>query len=152
METVGFVRKVDEQGRVVFPIDMRNELDIKDNQELKIAIQDDTIFFTKENFEIANDKMQDSTITRKTDELGRIVIPKEYRKLLNIEFKDPVEINRCGKMITIKKSMPFCIFCNDSETLNEYKDRNVCDNCIEQLTEIKKVMVKTSLINNKIAN
>lgn len=92
--------------------------------------------------------MQSSTIIRKTDKLGRLVIPREFRKILKIKFSDPVEINRCGKLITIRKSIPNCIFCDESEALNEYKDRKVCNNCIDLLMKIKKVMVRTSLILN----
>ena len=36
--------------------------------------------------------MKSTGIVRNLDELGRIVIPKEIRKKLGIEQKDPIEI------------------------------------------------------------
>lgn len=36
--------------------------------------------------------MKSTGIVRKVDELGRVVIPKELRRTLGIEEKDPVEI------------------------------------------------------------
>lgn len=42
-------------------------------------------------------------IIRKIDKLGRIVIPKDVRKTLNIELGDNVEISIDGGRIIIKK-------------------------------------------------
>lgn len=36
--------------------------------------------------------MKSTGIVRQVDELGRIVIPKELRRVLNITDKDPMEI------------------------------------------------------------
>lgn len=47
--------------------------------------------------------MKATGIARKTDELGRIVIPKELRRTLNIEIKDPIEIFTEGDSIILKK-------------------------------------------------
>lgn len=41
--------------------------------------------------------MKSTGIVRKVDELGRIVIPKELRRTLNIEEGDPLEIFVDGK-------------------------------------------------------
>lgn len=41
--------------------------------------------------------------TRRIDDLGRTVIPKEIRQCLNIEAGDPLDINLDGKTIVIKK-------------------------------------------------
>ena len=43
-------------------------------------------------------------IIRKIDELGRVVIPKEMRVLLNLKLGDDIEIITDGKEIIIKKS------------------------------------------------
>ena len=42
-------------------------------------------------------------ITRKTDGLGRIVVPREYRKELGIENGDEVEIFLLESGVLIKK-------------------------------------------------
>lgn len=47
--------------------------------------------------------MKTTGITRKVDELGRIVIPKELRKTLNIDTKDPIEIFTEEDSIILRK-------------------------------------------------
>ncbi|WP_410991186.1 AbrB/MazE/SpoVT family DNA-binding domain-containing protein [Bacillus cereus] len=42
-------------------------------------------------------------IVRKIDELGRVVIPKETRRTLNIHEKDPLEIFIEGETIILQK-------------------------------------------------
>ena len=41
--------------------------------------------------------MKATGIVRKVDELGRVVLPIELRRTLNIEIKDPVEIYKIGR-------------------------------------------------------
>lgn len=43
-------------------------------------------------------------IKRKVDELGRIVIPKEFRKEIHIKEGDYVEMDLKGKQVIVKKS------------------------------------------------
>lgn len=47
--------------------------------------------------------MKSTGIVRKVDELGRVVIPIELRRVLGIEEKDPVEIYVDGDKIILKK-------------------------------------------------
>jgi AbrB family looped-hinge helix DNA binding protein len=46
-------------------------------------------------------------LTRRIDNLGRIVIPKEIRKSLNISEGDNLEIGVDGKEITLRKYYPY---------------------------------------------
>lgn len=80
--------------------------------------------------------MKSTGIVRKVDELGRIVLPKELRVILNINEKDPLEIfvdedNR----IILKKYEPACIFCNGMNGIINYKGYNVCEDCMEKLSQ-----------------
>ena len=77
--------------------------------------------------------MKSTGVVRKVDELGRIVIPKELRKILGINQKDPLEIYTDGDMIILKKYQPFCIFCGDSEQTISFNGKNVCKNCAKKL-------------------
>ncbi|MEJ6950091.1 AbrB/MazE/SpoVT family DNA-binding domain-containing protein [Natronospora cellulosivora (SeqCode)] len=90
--------------------------------------------------------MKATGIVRKIDDLGRIVLPKELRKTMNIEKRDPVEIYVDGDMIILKKYQPACIFCGNAEKTIEYKSKVVCTDCLE---EINKSEIKTSEVNNK---
>ncbi len=47
--------------------------------------------------------MKSTGIVRKTDQLGRIVLPKELRTNLNIENKDPLEIFTDNDRIVLRK-------------------------------------------------
>jgi len=50
--------------------------------------------------------MKSTGIVRKVDELGRVVLPKELRRTLGIEEKDPIEIYIDGDKIILKKYLP----------------------------------------------
>lgn len=82
--------------------------------------------------------MKSTGIIRKLDELGRIVIPKEIRKNLEIEEKDQIEIFTDGSAIVLKKYEPGCIICNNSKELTYYKDKLICNKCINALYQINK--------------
>ena len=47
--------------------------------------------------------MKSTGVVRKTDELGRIVIPKELRRTLEINNGDPIEIFVDNEKIILKK-------------------------------------------------
>ena len=81
--------------------------------------------------------MKSTGIIRRVDELGRVVIPIELRNKFSIAEKDPIEIFVDGSNIVLKKFEPNCIFCGGSKKLSEYKDKLVCDKCLEKLAEIK---------------
>ncbi|MFU8692737.1 AbrB/MazE/SpoVT family DNA-binding domain-containing protein (plasmid) [Rossellomorea sp. FS2] len=50
--------------------------------------------------------MRSTGIVRKVDELGRIVVPKEIRRVLGIQEKDPMEIFVEDDIITLQKYKP----------------------------------------------
>lgn len=79
--------------------------------------------------------MKNTGIVRKVDELGRIVLPVEMRRVLEISEKDPLEIYVDGGNVILKKYQPSCIFCDGVKNLTEYKGKNVCAACIKKLKE-----------------
>ncbi len=79
--------------------------------------------------------MKSTGIVRKVDELGRIVIPIELRRTLDIDIKDSIEIYVEDDKIILKKYMPACSFCNNASDIQQFKGKNICMEC---LTEIKK--------------
>ena len=50
--------------------------------------------------------MKSVGMVRKVDELGRIVLPIELRRTLEIDVKDPLEIFVDGKQIVLQKYQP----------------------------------------------
>ena len=73
--------------------------------------------------------MRSLGITRRIDPLGRLVIPKETRRMFGIKEGDPLEIFTDGDTIVLKKYVPGCIFCDSVDNLKEYKGKNVCTSC-----------------------
>ena len=78
-------------------------------------------------------KIKSTGIVRKVDKLGRIVLPIELRRTLDIGEKDAVEIYVEGTSIVLKKYQPSCIFCGDSKKVVDFKGKNVCSKCLREL-------------------
>ncbi|MBY6965292.1 AbrB/MazE/SpoVT family DNA-binding domain-containing protein [Clostridium botulinum] len=77
--------------------------------------------------------MKNIGIVRKVDELGRIVIPKELRRTLNLEEGDGLEIYTEGEQIILKKYSPACIFCGEASEVINFKGKNICKKCMREL-------------------
>lgn len=77
--------------------------------------------------------MKSTGIVRKVDELGRVVLPIELRRTLDIEEKDALEIYVDGSTIILKKYEPACIFCGNARDVVTYKGKNICPNCMSDL-------------------
>ena len=77
--------------------------------------------------------MRISGITRRIDSLGRIVIPKEVRKELDINEGDPIEILQEDKNIVLKKYHVSCVFCGEQEGLFEFKGVRICKDCCKKI-------------------
>ena len=77
--------------------------------------------------------MKSTGIVRKVDELGRIVLPIELRRTLDIGERDSLEIYVDGDSIVLKKYEPSCIFCNEANNVTVFKNRNICENCLREL-------------------
>lgn len=80
-------------------------------------------------------EMQATGIVRKIDELGRIVIPIDLRRSLNIDTSDPLEILVGEEEIILKKFMRTCIFCGRVEETFTFKNQFVCRSCQKELIE-----------------
>ena len=72
-------------------------------------------------------------LQRKVDELGRIVLPIEQRRILEIGDRDSLEIFIEDNMLILKKYQPACIFCGNAKDVMTFKGRNICPNCIHEI-------------------
>ena len=81
--------------------------------------------------------MKSTGIVRNIDSLGRIVLPIELRRTLNIDASKgaPIEIYLDGTFIVLRKYEPNCVFCGSSKKVSEFKGKNVCENCRKELAE-----------------
>jgi transcriptional pleiotropic regulator of transition state genes len=78
--------------------------------------------------------MKSIGIVRKIDELGRIVLPIETRRQLELEPRDGVEIFVDEDMVILKKYQPCCIFCGDGADVTIFRGKKVCKKCIDELS------------------
>lgn len=76
----------------------------------------------------------DAGIARKIDDLGRIVIPAETRRLFNIREGDQLAISIEGQNIVLRKLEDTCIFCGTTDQVGVFKGRGICNVCRSQLT------------------
>lgn len=79
--------------------------------------------------------MKSTGIVRKVDELGRIVLPIELRRGLDIAEKDPLEIYTDGDRIILRKHTSACCFCGKTRDVIAFRDKLVCRKCIEELSK-----------------
>jgi transcriptional pleiotropic regulator of transition state genes len=77
--------------------------------------------------------MKSTGIVRKVDELGRVVLPIELRRTLDIAERDALEIFTEGASIILKKYEPACIFCGDAKDVINYKGKNICTSCMNEI-------------------
>jgi len=80
--------------------------------------------------------MKSTGIVRKVDELGRIVLPIELRRTLNIEEKDSLEIYVDGSSIVLRKYQPACIFCDNGDNVVSFKGKRICRECLKDLSNL----------------
>jgi transcriptional pleiotropic regulator of transition state genes len=77
--------------------------------------------------------LKSTGIVRKVDELGRIVLPIELRRTLDIGEKDALEIYVEGSAIVLRKYRPTCIFCDSARDISVFKGKNICPRCLREL-------------------
>ena len=81
--------------------------------------------------------MKSTGIVRKVDELGRIVLPIEMRRTLDIAEKDALEIYVEGNSVILKSYKPSCIFCDSNKDIVQFKGKNICPKCLRELTDLQ---------------
>jgi transcriptional pleiotropic regulator of transition state genes len=76
----------------------------------------------------------DTLIVRKIDDLGRVVVPAETRRLFNIHEGDELAITIENGGIVLRKLEASCIFCGGTEDIVPFRNRGVCAECLESLS------------------
>ena len=79
--------------------------------------------------------MKSTGIIRKVDDLGRIVLPIELRRTLDIAERDELEIFMEDDRIVLKKYEPACVFCSSEQGLISYRGKNVCQECARKIAD-----------------
>ena len=80
--------------------------------------------------------MKSTGMVRKVDELGRVVLPAEIRKSMDINIRDSLEIFTDGGRIVLQKYQPACIFCGDADDVVFFVDKRICRKCLERIKSL----------------
>lgn len=78
-------------------------------------------------------------VVRKIDNLGRVVLPKEFRKTLGLEQGTDAEMFLDGHAITVQKYRTGCIFCGSNKELIGFREYKVCKLCITSMVNMNVV-------------
>lgn len=78
-----------------------------------------------------------ATVVRRLDPLGRIVLPKKYRKKCGMDIKDDVEMFLEGPAICVKKYDTRCKLCGETDNLIVFKGTNLCPSCVAGIKRLK---------------
>ena len=81
--------------------------------------------------------MKSVGIVRQVDVLGRIVLPVELRRTMNIDVKDTLEIFVDGDSIVLKKYHPACVFCGEARDVVSFKGQLICGDCLAKIKGIE---------------
>lgn len=92
MKSTGIVRKVDELGRVVIPVELRRTLDVKEKDAMEIFIDNEKIIFKKYTPNMSCNITGDVTDDNIAFSNGKIVLSPEGAKQLVSEINSKMNI------------------------------------------------------------
>lgn len=72
-------------------------------------------------------------MVRKIDDLGRVVIPAETRRLFGINEGDKLAISVEGNAVVVRKLEATCVFDGSTVDVQVFKGRGVCASCLGEL-------------------
>ncbi|HHX12512.1 MAG TPA: AbrB/MazE/SpoVT family DNA-binding domain-containing protein [Clostridiales bacterium] len=80
--------------------------------------------------------MKSTGIVRRLDELGRITLPIELRRTLDVNERDPLEIFVEENRIILEKYEPTDIFTGTKDNLFEYQGKKISRETIVELAKL----------------
>ncbi|MDR2686967.1 MAG: AbrB/MazE/SpoVT family DNA-binding domain-containing protein [Oscillospiraceae bacterium] len=75
------------------------------------------------------------TVARSMDEVGRVVLPLEFRRMLGWVEETKIAIQLDGNKMVLFAEPCLCFLCAGQEDLRAVKDRYICKACIAELNE-----------------
>lgn len=91
MKSTGIVRKVDELGRIVIPIELRRTLDINIKDPLEIFVDEDKVIFKKYRSNMSCFITGETTDDNISFADGKLALSPEGAKMLIKEIQDKFE-------------------------------------------------------------
>ena len=75
-------------------------------------------------------------ISRRLDALGRVVLPADLRRALNLSTGDELEISVDQDAVILRKAGTACVFCGTDDASFEHLAKRVCRPCAETLSAV----------------
>lgn len=157
-----FEVEMDQLGRILIPAEMRNELGIEARSELAITVGETSIILTPNASvcKLCGDVMHSASareiclkcteaikadkplehnkdkrkMVRKIDELGRVVLPKEYRNMLGLGETALVDVVTNDGSIFVSPESRVCRKCGAVISIN--KKYCLCDHCLSHVKSV----------------
>jgi transcriptional pleiotropic regulator of transition state genes len=73
---------------------------------------------------------------RRIDQLGRVVVPAELRRILGIRQGDLLDIRVEEGRIVLLKIAPECAICSRADNLVEMHEKHVCKDCVHEISHV----------------
>jgi transcriptional pleiotropic regulator of transition state genes len=70
---------------------------------------------------------------RRIDQLGRVVVPAELRKLMGIRQGDLLDIRFEEGRLVLLKIEPECAICGGLHDLQPFHEKHICSSCVREL-------------------
>ncbi|WP_428910315.1 AbrB/MazE/SpoVT family DNA-binding domain-containing protein [Niallia sp. Krafla_26] len=93
MKSTGIVRKVDELGRVVIPIELRRNLGIAEKDSLEIYVDDDRIILKKHKTSMTCQITGEDSEENMTLAGGKLVLSREGAQQIIKEIQESFDLN-----------------------------------------------------------
>ncbi len=75
-------------------------------------------------------------VIRKIDKLGKIEIPVNIRRALDIEAGAMMNITKDGETILLNRCENNCVICGRGEFLYDFRRKKLCKYCIAMINEM----------------
>ena len=125
----GIIRKLDELGRIVIPMEYRMSKIIDGETMVKVYNINNQVIV-----QILDDQLDKKV--KKFDNLGRVVIQKEIRKKLGWIANSEIKVWNYENSFILQKVETECVFCRNSNNLIEFKNTLICQECKNELRKI----------------
>lgn len=81
--------------------------------------------------------MKTSGIIRRIDDLGRVVIPVEMRRVLDMGEREALSISLENNAIVVRRAHAGCVFCGSGKDVVDFRGKLVCPRCARQLATVQ---------------
>lgn len=71
--------------------------------------------------------------TRRIDQLGRVVVPAEFRRTMGIREGDLLEVTSEDGRLILRKVAPECALCGRADDLIDLHAKHVCRDCVQEI-------------------